>query len=78
MYMIGDDKIAKQNYSVARDVTYNREDSRFFSPILFFGLQQRNTPPVLSVGKIKSFSKNKTAELGARQKSVGMKNNLQI
>lgn len=26
MYRIGDDKIAKQNYSVARVVTHNRDD----------------------------------------------------
>lgn len=78
MYMIGDDKIAKLNYSVARDVTHNREDSRFFLAYSFLWSSAKKYPPVLPVGKIKSFSKNKTAELGARQKSVGMKNNLQI
>lgn len=53
MYMIGDDKIAKQNYSVARDVTQNREDSRFFLAYSFLWSSAKKHPPSSTSGKNK-------------------------
>lgn len=70
MYMIGDDKIAKQNYSVARDVTQNREDSRFFLAYSFLWSSAKKHPPVLPVGKIKSFSKIKLPSLEQGKKAL--------